>query len=366
MNKIEEEILNLDLLKDFSWPEKNIYDYKLILEEQSEEIKNKIKDENIIKGIQKSIANLAIEKEANKVIEKMKNMCRTKLKLDEIKERKGKLDKLKELLKEKVEIKNDSNIYKLLESSEFLSSRIFSNISKLNLTQEIPYKNLEINILLDCARTISDTEKFFVMLQVCALTTVFYSLEIPYLISIVGDSGFKVVLKELDEEHSIESLQKALDCIFIKRANTNIASCIKTATDKFKTLDNENSQRVFYMFTNGLDEEFALYKQWKERIFTNPNHSFAFILSKTKTIKEEQSQFLTEFWDKFGRFCKANDLRVELIEMSKEKLYIQNENIVGINEENINSYIKSILNVLRRYKDKDNNNKIEKSIFFFF
>ena len=67
------------------------------------------------------------------------------------------------------------------------------------------------------------------MLQVYALIIVFNSLEIPYLISEVGDNGFKVVLKELNEEHSIESLQKALDCIFIKRTNTNIASCIKTA-----------------------------------------------------------------------------------------------------------------------------------------
>ena len=72
------------------------------------------------------------------------------------------------------------------------------------------------------------------MLQVCALTTVFYSLEIPYLISVVGDNGFKVVLKELDEEHSIESLQKALDCIFIKRSNTNIASCIKQQSINLK------------------------------------------------------------------------------------------------------------------------------------
>ena len=137
------------------------------------------------------------------------------------------------------------------------------------------------------------------MLQVCALTTVLYSLEIPYLISVVGDSGFKAVVKELEEEHSIENLQKALDCIFIKRCNTNIASCIKTATDKFKTLD-ENSHRVFYMFTNGLDEEFALFDQWKERIFTNPNHSFAFIFSKPTSIKPEQSKFLTEFWENFG------------------------------------------------------------------
>ena len=65
------------------------------------------------------------------------------------------------------------------------------------------------------------------MFQVCALTTALYNLEIPYLLSVVGDSGYKVVLKELDEEHSYEALQKALDCIMIKRCNTNIASCVK-------------------------------------------------------------------------------------------------------------------------------------------
>jgi len=80
-------------------------------------------------------------------------------------------------------------------------------------------------------------------------------------------------------------------------------------------------------------------------------------------LKEEQSNFLTDFWDKFSKFCKTNKLRVELIEMTKEKLFIQNENIFWINEENLNSYIKLILNILKRNKDKDNNNKIEKPIF---
>jgi len=83
------------------------------------------------------------------------------------------------------------------------------------------------------------------MLQVCALTTVFYSLEIPYLISIVGDSVFKIVLKELNEEHSIESLKKVLVCIFIKRSNSNIASCIKITKDKFKTLDKKIVKEYF-------------------------------------------------------------------------------------------------------------------------
>ena len=35
------------------------------------------------------------------------------------------------------------------------------------------------------------------MLQVCGLTTTLYYLEIPYLISIIGDSKFKIILKNL-------------------------------------------------------------------------------------------------------------------------------------------------------------------------
>ena len=45
--------------------------------------------------------------------------------------------------------------------------------------------------------------------------------------------------------------------------------------------------------------------------------------------------------------------------MSKEQLYIQKEGIFEINEKEKNQYIKSILNVLRKYIDNDNNNKIE-------
>ena len=49
--------------------------------------------------------------------------------------------------------------------------------------------------------------------------------------------------------------------------------------------------------------------------------------------------------------------------MSKEKLYIQDKNNLEINEQNVMAYIKSIINVLRRIKEKDNNSKTEKPIF---
>ena len=326
---------------------------------------------NIIKITGKDFEgqNFDVEKEINRVIGKMKNINKKKLKFEEVTEREGKLDKLynsdklKELLTKTIQIPEESPINKLMESSEYLSNQLFTFISKQNKDSqdEIPFKKLEVNILLDCARTIGDTEKFFVMLQVCALTTAFHSLEIPYLIAVVGDSGFKVVIKELDEKHSIENLQKALDCIFIKRCNTNIASCIKTATDKFKSLGKEDAHRVFYMFTNGLDEEFALFDQWKNKIFVHDNHSFAFIFSKPKTIKKEQSEFLTDFWGKFKQYCKENNLLVELTEMYMEKLY--NKNYSEINEENVKEYIISMVSVLRRLKESDHNEKTEKAVF---
>lgn len=75
------------------------------------------------------------------------------------------------------------------------------------------------------------------------------------------------------------------------------------------------------MFINGLDEEFNLTDQWKDRIFTNPNHSFAFIFSRPKNIKKEESVFLTNYWSKFGNYYKDNYLPVKMIEMSREKLY---------------------------------------------
>ena len=165
-----------------------------------------------------------IEKEINTFIKKLKKIKKKIKNGEEIKFEEElytvyNSDKLKELLKEII-IKDNSPINKLIENSQFLAARILVEISKLNLKHEIKYKNLEVNILIDCARTITDSEKYFFMFQVCALATAFHSIKIPYLISLIGDSGFKVVLKNLFDEHSIYNLQKVFDCIFIKRYKT--------------------------------------------------------------------------------------------------------------------------------------------------
>ena len=68
-------------------------------------------------------------------------------------------------------------------------------MSLLNLTNEIPFRDIEANILLDCTRTISDENKLFMMLITCGLTSALNSLEIPYCVGLIGDSSFKIIIK---------------------------------------------------------------------------------------------------------------------------------------------------------------------------
>ena len=89
----------------------------------------------------------------------------------------------------------------------------------------------------------------------------------------------------------------------IKRCNTNIASCVKTALGIFnpETI-NKSGQRVFYIFTNGLVEEYKLYSQWKENIFKEAyNCTFAFIFSMSDSLKEDQKKDLKEEWEGFQK-----------------------------------------------------------------
>ena len=202
------------------------------------------------------------------------------------------------------------------------------------------------------------------MYQVCALANAFYSLEIPYLISVIGDSEFKVVLKKLTDKHSIDYLQKALDCIFIKRNQTNIASCIKTALDYFKgnneNDENDESQRVFYIFTNGFDKELVLHEQLKKKIFNKKKNSFVFIFSKAEGIKDEHSTKLSKFWEEFGNYFK--DTNVQYVEMYKEKLYTFKDDKIVLKDD-LKEYCEVIKKSLIRNISNENKDETKESKF---
>ena len=93
------------------------------------------------------------------------------------------------------------------------------------------------------------------------------------------------------------------------------------------------------VFTNGLDEEFGLIEQMKDKPFSNKNNSFVFIFSKFENIEKEQSDILTDLWTKFEEYCKSNDLIVELIEMTKDKLFIHKNKTLELNEGSISNFV---------------------------
>ena len=95
LDKIEEEISNLDILKDFCWPEKNINDLKKILEEQSNEIYNKIETEQM---------NLELKKAKDKLLNLKSKIRNLKLSGGLEVFRIGIIEKIDNLLKDKLEV----------------------------------------------------------------------------------------------------------------------------------------------------------------------------------------------------------------------------------------------------------------------
>jgi len=193
-------------------------------------------------------------------------------------------------------------IHQILEDSSFLISKIIANVSSSNLINEIPFRDIEANILLDCTRTISDENKLFMVLITCGLTSALNSLEIPYCIGLIGDSSFKIIIKSFEEPHSEEVLQRIVECIFISRYKTELATCLKYVIDKFP---HNYKNRVFYTITNGMDPELRKINRWKDVIFNNKENSFSFIFVKSRVLKPKQNQYLTEkIWNPFRKNAK--------------------------------------------------------------
>ena len=178
--------------------------------------------------------------------------------------------------------------------------------------------------------------KYINILLICGLVKFCYSLGIPYSLSLIGDSDFKIRIKSLEDEHSDLYLQKLLDCAFIKRNLTQLSACLKYFIDNFKPKDN-NINRIFYIFTNGFDEELKKVKAWKNKIFNDEKNSFNFIFLKSNVLEKNQNkifkQFFEDQWKSFIEGTKSSLSQVRITEFSmkdigmEEKLYQLIENI---------------------------------------
>ena len=243
------------------------------------------------------------------------------------------------ILNDKFEKNEKLIVNELIEKSKFLSSKILASINKINSEQEnleFNFDKLEINILFDCARLISDENKYINLLLVCGLVKCFYCLGISYSLSLIGDSDFKIRIKSIEDQHSDIYLQKLLDCAFIKRNLTQLPACLKYFIDNFKPKD-IIMNRVFYVFSNGLDEELKKTKAWKNKIFNDEKNSFNFIFLKSNILEKienkEYKNFFESQWKLFEEGTKSSLSIVKITYLcmkdleSEEKLYQLIDNI---------------------------------------
>ena len=215
-------------------------------------------------------------------------------------------------------------ILKIIENSRFLTSKIYSAVAQINYDNindknEILFDKLEANILVDLARTISNENRYLNMLIVCGLTSALNIFGIKYTLSLIGDSNCRVMLKKLDEPHSELMLQKLYDCCYIKRNVTQLATCLRYFLDNYPP-ENETKNRIYYIFTNGFDEEIKKCKSWKDKIFNDIKNSFAFIFAKSKVLEKNSNihykKYLENVWKRFSEESQNSNSYVTLSQIS--------------------------------------------------
>ena len=267
---------------------------------------------------------------------------------------------------------NGNNLNQLINESSYLAVYLYSAISEKSKTNNIPFNNIEVNILIDCARIISDQTKYYNMLLVCGLSIALHSIEIPFSLSLVGDKDFKIVIKKITDQFDEKYLQQILDCIFIQRYKTRYASCLNYAINNYKTKD-INTNRVFILISGGIDSELRLINSWRENIFNNMKNSFGFIFTISKTISNNNLFYLkNEVWKQFSEANYKSKVKVaqnvqnvydkdslnSIINMFSQILIRKKENLqldIYYNEadNNITQFNSCYLNIIKSYISSD-------------
>lgn len=116
--------------------------------------------------------------------------------------------------------KTNFPIMKLMQQGLYFANKFYIAASEM----DIPRSEFAVNILVDCSSFISDENKIFNMLIICALTHTLNTIEIPYSVAVIADQNFKCIIKEFEEPHSIKCLQKICECLLIKRFRTKLAT----------------------------------------------------------------------------------------------------------------------------------------------
>ena len=203
---------------------------------------------------------------------------------------------------------NNFNIIELYQRGMILANKLIKNLSE----KRIPFSQISVNLLIDCSGFINLENKLKQLVIICGIVNALNIVNILYAISLVGDSQFECTLKPFDKEHSMENLQKVLDCLFIKRFIAKNANGIQYALKYTKA---NSTHRVILMFTDGLDEDFLLIQSWKDKLFINPNYSFGFFFINSENVCNKHSEdldYLKVKWDEFKKEIRDTGINIEI------------------------------------------------------
>ena len=201
------------------------------------------------------------------------------------------------------------SVLPLIEQSYFFSQELIKSASE----QEVPFSNIAVNILVDCSSFISDENKVFNMMIVCALTNALTALKIPYSAAVIADQNFRCVIKPFEEPHSYIALQRICDCLLIKRYRTKLASSVKFAIDSMAyTIDSTRQNRAIFTFSDRLDEQLVPTNSWAESILTDEKLSFGFFFIKSSQLINENLAFVENVWREFETETKDNGAKSNL------------------------------------------------------
>ena len=215
-------------------------------------------------------------------------------------------------------LKNKNISYKILELSSYimqLSNKTFNEVSTLigpDTIADIPFKKIIVIFLIDGSCYINLKRKIINFYILCSYSLTCHLLGISYGIAVIADGKFKIILKQFEEPHSFEILEKVYECLMIRRFRDNLSCSQKFAKESFMfsaeynpkeneipKFYKEHPKKIIITITDGLDEELKLTKKWNSLIFNELDISFGFIFNKPDFGNNEGKSKIEKLWNNF-------------------------------------------------------------------
>lgn len=181
----------------------------------------------------------------------------------------------------------------------------------------IPFHYISVNLLFDCSSYIPKVNKMFNIILLTTFAYALYFLGLEYAISVVSDSKFKFILKAFEEPHSVEALQRVLDCCLISRYRIKYAETFHQFIENMKDNEKEGEkdgkegeklekdkkypqQRALFLFTDGLDENLKSVEAWNRSVLTDPANSFGIIVTVPSALENQEKKLMEDLWNNFN------------------------------------------------------------------